>query len=77
MRAFQAAILREEGRPDTVILASKLAAVGYHLTIRTALGGGPGRACFHNLHHEFLLVSSDPEYGAVQDRDIIIDPHFR
>lgn len=77
MRAFQAAILREEGRPDTVILASKLAAVGYRLTIRTALGGGAGRACFHNLHHEFLLVSGDLEQGVPQDREVIIDPHFR
>ena len=62
---------------DTVVLASKLAAVGYHLTIRTALGGGAGRSCFHNLHYEFLLVSGDPEFGTLQDREFIVDPHFR
>ncbi|KAK9917886.1 hypothetical protein WJX75_009279 [Coccomyxa subellipsoidea] len=77
VRAFQGAILREEGRPDTVVLASKLAAVGYRLTIRTALGGGSGRSCFHNLHHEFLLVSGDPEFGAPQDKEYIVDPYFR
>jgi len=49
VRAFQAAILREEGRPDTVVLACKLAAVGWSVTMRTALGGGAGQACFHNL----------------------------
>ena len=77
--AFQATILREEGAPDTVVLASKLAAVGYQLTIRTALGGGPGRSCFQNLRHEFLLVWGDPDCGAgtPQDREFIVDPHFR
>ena len=40
VRAFLSAIVREEGKADAVVLASKLAAVGYHLTIRTALGGG-------------------------------------
>lgn len=77
VRAFQGAILREEGQPDTVILASKLAAVGYKLTLRTALGGGSGRSCFHNLHHEFLLVSGDPEFGSPQQKEYIVDPYFR
>ena len=77
VRAFLSAIVREEGKADAVVLASKLAAVGYHLTIRTALGGGTGRSCFHNLHHEFLLVSGDPEFGTPQDKDFIVDPHFR
>ncbi|EIE20451.1 hypothetical protein COCSUDRAFT_57601 [Coccomyxa subellipsoidea C-169] len=77
VRAFQEAILREDGRPDTVVLASKLAAVGYKLTIRTALGGGSGRSCFHNLHHEFLLVSGDPEFGVPQEKEYLIDPYFR
>lgn len=77
VRAFLSAIVREEGRPDTVVLASKLAAVGYRLTIRTALGGGAGRSCFHNLHHEFLLVMGDPEFGTPQDKEFIVDPHFR
>ena len=69
--------MREEGKADAVVLASKLAAVGYHLTIRTALGGGAGRSCFHNLHYEFLLVSGDPEFGTPQDKEFIVDPHFR
>ena len=69
--------MREEGKADAVVLASKLAAVGYHLTIRTALGGGTGRSCFHNLHYEFLLVSGDPEFGTPQDKEFIVDPHFR
>ena len=77
VRAFLSAIVREEGRPDTVVLASKLAAVGYRLTIRTALGGGAGRSCFHNLHHEFLLVMGDPEFGTPQDKEFIVDPNFR
>lgn len=77
VRAFQGTILREEGQPDTVVLASKLAAVGYKLSIRTALGGGSGRSCFHNLHHEFLLVSGDPEFGSPQDKEYIVDPYFR
>jgi hypothetical protein len=77
VRVFQSAILREEGQPDTVVLASKLAAVGYKLVIRTALGGGSGRACFHNLHHEFLVVSGDPEFGSPEDKQFVIDPHFR
>ena len=77
VKAFLSAIVREEGRIDAVVLASKLAAVGYHLTIRTALGGGAGRSCFHNLHHEFLLVMGDPEFGTPQDKEFIVDPHFR
>ncbi len=77
VRAFLSAIVREEGKADAVVLASKLAAVGYHLTIRTALGGGAGRSCFHNLHYEFLLVSGDPEFGTPQDKEFIVDPHFR
>jgi hypothetical protein len=77
VRAFLSAIVREEGRPDTVVLASKLAAVGYRLTIRTALGGGAGRSCFHNLHHEFLLVMGHPESGTPQDKEFIVDPNFR
>ena len=60
-----------------MVLASKLAAVGYQLTIRTALGGGAGRSCFHNLHYEFLLVNGDPEFGSPQDKEFIVDPHFR
>ena len=77
VRAFLTAIVREDGKPDAVVLASKLAAVGYQLTIRTALGGGAGRSCFHNLHHEFLLVMGDPEFGTPQDKELFVDPHFR
>lgn len=37
-RYYHAATLEEEGRADVVILASRLAGVGYDVTIRTALG---------------------------------------
>ena len=60
----------EDGKQDTVVLASKLVNVGYKVAIRTALGGGAGQECFHNLHHEFLIVA-----GCHQEA--IIDCHFR
>jgi hypothetical protein len=37
-RYYHAATLEEEGRADVVILASRLAGVGYDVTLRTALG---------------------------------------
>ena len=37
-RCYHAATLEEEGRADVVILASRLAGVGYPVTIRAALG---------------------------------------
>lgn len=37
-RYYHATTLEEEGRADVVILASRLAGVGYDVTIRTALG---------------------------------------
>ena len=61
VRAFQAAILREEGRPDTVVLACKLAAVGWSVTMRTALGGGAGQACFHNLRYAPPCLAQAPQ----------------
>lgn len=37
-------------------LASKLTRLGYHVHIRTALGGGDGYECLRNLRHIFLCV---------------------
>ena len=42
VRVSARAVLREEDQPDTVILAAKLANVGYRVAVRTALGGGAG-----------------------------------
>lgn len=39
-RYYKTLLLREEGICDAVTLASKLANVGYRVSIRTALGGG-------------------------------------
>ncbi len=38
VRCYHAAVLEEEGRVDVVVLASRLAYVGYDVTVRTALG---------------------------------------
>ena len=62
--------VREDGRRDSVVLASKLVNIGYKVAIRTAMGGGSGQDCFHNLHHEFLVV-------AERHHKIIVDCHFR
>jgi uncharacterized protein (TIGR01615 family) len=50
-----------------------LAQVGYHVTVRTAIGGGP--SCFRNLRHEFLTVLSNE--GDFKDCTLIVDPLFR
>jgi uncharacterized protein (TIGR01615 family) len=50
-----------------------LAQVGYHVTVRTAIGGGP--SCFRNLRHEFLTVLSNE--GDFKDSTLIVDPLFR
>lgn len=47
--------------------------VGYHVTVRTAIGGGP--SCFRNLRHEFLTVLSNE--GDFKDSTLIVDPLFR
>lgn len=62
--------LREDGRRDSVVLASKLVNIGYKVAIRTAMGGGAGQDCFHNLHHEFLVV-------AERHQEVIVDCHFK
>ena len=63
-------MLLEEGRSDIVVLATKLAAVGYQVAIRTAIGGGAGQECFRNLRHEFLVIAWDGE-------DLLVEPQFR
>ena len=71
--AFKALVLVEEGRQDVVVLASKLAAVGYRVSLRTAVGGGMGQEAFRNLHHEFLVINQ----GSLHTTDYIVDPNFR
>ena len=66
-------MLAEEGRQDIVVLASKLAAVGYRVSLRTAVGGGTGQEAFRNLHHEFLLITR----GSMHTSEYIVDPNFR
>lgn len=73
VRYYKRELLREEGQVDIVVLASRLATVGYRVAIRTAVGGGPGQRCFRNLCYEFLLVSSF-DSNAVQ---YVVDPKFR
>ena len=70
VRWLNQATIREDGRRDAVVLASKLVNIGYTVAVRTAMGGGPGQDCFHNLHHEFLIV-------AERHQEIIIDCHFK
>lgn len=70
VRWLSQATYREDGRRDAVVLASKLVNIGYTVAVRTAMGGGPGQDCFHNLHHEFLIV-------AERHQETIIDCHFK
>lgn len=70
VQQFKAAVFEEEGRSDIVVLATKLAAIGYQVAIRTALGGGTGQECFRNLHHEFLVIAPDSD-------DLLVEPLFR
>jgi uncharacterized protein (TIGR01615 family) len=45
---------REGADCDAVVLALRLALVGYQASVRQAIGGGS--ACFRNLRHEFINV---------------------
>ena len=65
-------LVHEDGTWDIVVIASRLAAVGHQVALRTALGGGRGQECFHHLHHEFLVVTPPGS----QD-ELILDPSFR
>ena len=62
--------MREDGKHDAVVLASKLVNIGYRVAVRTAMGGGAGQDCFHNLHHEFLII-------AERHQEVIVDCHFK
>ncbi len=57
---------------DIVVLASRLATIGYRVALRTAVGGGTGQDCFRNLCYQFLLVSDSSAH--VQH---VVDPKFR
>ncbi|GAB4817681.1 hypothetical protein N2152v2_004727 [Parachlorella kessleri] len=72
--AYKERILEEEEGFDVVTLAAHLSNVGYRVHIRTALGGGQGTDCFHNLRHEFLVVQGDGEQRSV---DFIVEPSFK
>lgn len=70
--AYTWSVLEEESGPDIVVLATKLANVGYMVTVRTAIGGG--QACFRNLRHEFLSVEGA---GDCQGLEFVVDPEFK
>lgn len=57
---------------DAVELASRLAAMGYSLAVRSALGGGS--SCFRNLRHEFLVIRGT---GDAEGVDHVVDLAFR
>lgn len=67
-------VCAEEGDLDVVILATKLSSVGYRVHLRSALGGGPGVDCFHNLRNEFLVVAGE---GDEDGTFFIIEARFR
>lgn len=62
----------EDDHLDAVVLASKLSSVGYRCSLRSALGGGAGTSCFHNLRNEFLVVQ-----GNAGADDFIVELNFR
>lgn len=66
-------IVREDGKVDIVVLASRLALIGHKVSIRTAMGGGSGQECFRNLSYEFVLVSRQGQ----ENVECIVDPKFR
>lgn len=64
----------QESRFNTLALATRLAAAGYAVIMRTAKGGGPTFSCFRNLRHEFLTVRGRDDCKGM---DFIIEPSFR
>lgn len=66
--------MEELGCCDAVVMASRLAAAGYHVVIRKAQGGGAGASCFQNLTHLFLVVNDEGDHGCVE---YIVEPQFR
>lgn len=55
-------------------LAKAFEAEGYEVCIRTALGGGQGVDCLHNLRHNFLVVRP---VGKPGEASYIVDIEFR
>jgi uncharacterized protein (TIGR01615 family) len=74
VRVLKRAVREEEGALDVVVLASRLAGVGYRVSVRSGLGGGPGADCFHQLRHEFLVVAGE---GEAAGREYLVEPSFR
>ncbi|MEW5306798.1 MAG: hypothetical protein WDW36_009236 [Sanguina aurantia] len=62
----------QEGQPEAVLLATKLAAANYRVLVRTTTGGG--LACFRQLRHKALIVQGA---GDCTGTDFIVDPSFR
>ena len=48
---------------------------GYETCLRTALGGGDGIDCLHNLRHSFLVVR--PPGGVIGEPSYIVDIEFK
>eukprot|EP00879_Flechtneria_rotunda_P004032 GHRR01004274.1.p1 GENE.GHRR01004274.1~~GHRR01004274.1.p1 ORF type:complete len:275 (+),score=84.02 GHRR01004274.1:497-1321(+) len=65
-------IFDTDGGVDVVVMASRLSLMGYQVTVRTAIGGGP--SCFKNLRHEFLTVAGEDQY---KEAEYVVDPFFR
>lgn len=64
------------GEPLTsTSLAKKLKELGYEVCVRSALGGGNGLECLHNLRHDFLVVC--PPSHEVIAKFYIIDIDFQ
>lgn len=88
VRVIKAALLADEDELDVAVLATRLAALGYRVALRTAVGGGHGTTCFANLRHEFLVIfpsdssSGTPQYpsqdsvAAGGPEILIVDPNF-
>lgn len=62
VRLYKKILRVEDEEFDVVSLAARLSNVGYRVAIRTAIGGGHGTDCFHNLRHEFLVVQGEGDY---------------
>ncbi|CAD7705040.1 unnamed protein product [Ostreobium quekettii] len=57
-------------------LGDALAAVGYKVHIRTAVGGRD-ESLFLELHHEFLVVFLEGSGDWEEDAEVIVEPNFR
>lgn len=70
-----AALQNAKDACDINRLAQIMSALGYRVQIRTALGGGEGSDCLHNLRHVFLSVTLPGT--SPTSRKYIVDPTFK